>query len=327
MLKHFAVKIIWLLFVLWGVSLISFAVIHLAPGSPTDLQTTLNPMAGEAARARLEAIYGTNRPILVQYWDWLIRIIQLDFGNSMSADARPVIEKICERLPLTVSLNVISMGLTFFLAIPIGILSAWKRDTLFDRIITIFCFIGFAMPGFWLCLLLMQHMGLEHNWLPLSGIVSLNFHDMTFPEQIADLCAHAFLPVLVTVISGVASVSRYMRASMIHVLEKPYILTAISKGIPTRTILFHHALRNALLPVITLIGLSIPGLIGGSVIIENVFALPGLGQLFYSAVMARDYPLIMGNLILGAVLTLLGSLLADLGYTLADPRIRKTEGL
>ena len=315
-------KTIWMLLVLWGITLVSFFVIHLAPGTPTDMQTTLNPLAGEAARARLEALYGIDRPLYIQYFDWLSRIVQLDFGNSMSSDARPVIEKIAERLPLTIGINVISLLLTLFIAVPIGVLSAWKQGSLFDKGMTVLVFLGFAMPGFWLALLLMLYTGLEHQWLPISGLMSLDYESLSFWGKLMDLGRHLVLPITVITVVSVAGMSRFMRSSMLEVLRQDFILTAKAKGLPARVVIFRHALRNALLPVITLLGLSVPGLIGGSVIIETIFALPGLGQLFYAAVMARDYPLIMGNLVLGAVLTLAGNMLADIGYGLADPRIR-----
>lgn len=315
-------KTVWMLLVLWGITIVSFIVIHLAPGSPTDLQTTLNPLAGEAARARLEALYGIDRPLHVQYLDWLSRVVQLDFGNSMSSDARPVMEKITERLPLTVGMNVVSLLLTLLLAVPIGVLSAWKQGSWFDKTMTILVFLGFAMPGFWLALLLMLYTGLDHQWLPISGLVSLDYASLSPWGKCADLARHLILPITVITVGSVAGMSRFLRSSMLEVLRQDFILTAKAKGMPARVVIFRHALRNALLPVITLLGLSVPGLIGGSVIIETVFALPGLGQLFYTAVMARDYPLIMGNLVLGAVLTLLGNILADVGYGLADPRIR-----
>ncbi len=322
MLGRIARKAVWMLLVLWGITIVSFIVIHLAPGSPTDLQTTLNPMAGEAARERLEALYGINRPLHVQYFDWLSRVLQLDFGNSMSSDARPVMEKIAERLPLTVGINVVSLALTLLIAVPVGVLSAWKQGSLFDKAMTVLVFLGFAMPGFWLALLLMLYTGLEHQWLPISGLASLDYASLSPWGKVLDLVRHLVLPVTVITVGSVAGMSRFMRSSMLEVLRQDFILTAKAKGLPARVIIFRHALRNALLPVITLLGLSVPGLIGGSVIIETIFALPGLGQLFYTAVMARDYPLIMGNLVLGAVLTLLGTVRADIGYGLADPRIR-----
>ena len=318
-------KTLWMLLVLWGITLISFWVIHLAPGSPTDMETTLNPLAGEAARQRLEVLYGLDRPIYVQYWDWLLRLLHFDFGNSMSADSRPVLTKIMERLPLTVGMNVTAMFLTLLIAIPVGIASACRQNSLFDRSVTVLVFLGFAMPSFWLALLLMMFFGIELQWLPISGLTSMNYEQLTLWGKFCDLAKHLALPILVYTVGGLASMSRYMRACMLEVLRQDYILTARAKGLSETTIIRRHALRNALLPVITLLGLSVPGLIGGSVIIESIFALPGLGQLFYAAVMARDYTMIMGNLVLGAVLTLFGNLLADVCYGLADPRIRNAK--
>lgn len=319
---YVAGKTLWMLLVLWGITLISFWVIHLAPGSPTDLETTLNPLAGEAARQRLEALYGLDRPLHVQYWDWLTRLLHFDFGNSMSADARPVLTKILERLPLTVGMNVTALILTLLIAIPVGILSACKQNSLLDRTVTVLVFLGFAMPSFWLALLLMMFFGIDLQWLPISGLTSMDYASLSPWGKFCDLARHLTLPILVYTVGGLAGMSRYMRACMLEVLRQDYILTARAKGLSPAAIIRRHALRNALLPVITLLGLSVPGLIGGSVIIESIFALPGLGQLFYTAVMARDYTMIMGNLVLGAVLTLAGNVLADVCYGLADPRIR-----
>ncbi|MDO5537732.1 MAG: ABC transporter permease [Desulfovibrionaceae bacterium] len=311
-----------MLLVFWGITIISFAVIHLAPGSPTDMETTLNPLAGHAARLRLEEIYGLNQPLWKQYLDWIARLVQLDFGVSMSADARPVMDKILERLPLTLGMNVASLVLTLLIAVPLGVFSAVRRGSLGDRLVTILVFIGFAMPSFWLALMLMMLFGIDLGWLPMSGITSLGFESMSAWEKVCDVTSHLVLPVAVYTFGSLAGMSRYMRACMLEVMEQDYMLTARAKGLPAGTVIWRHGLRNALLPLITLLGLSVPGLIGGSVIIESIFALPGLGQLFYAAVMARDYPLIMGNLVLGAVLTLAGNVLADLCYGLADPRIR-----
>jgi len=315
-------KTLWFFLLFLGITLISFWVIHLAPGSPTDMETTLNPLAGEAARQRLEALYGLNRPLYEQYLDWLIRLLHFDFGNSMSADSRPVLDKILERLPLTVGMNVFSLCLTLGIAIPVGILSACKQNSLLDRSVTVFVFLGFAMPSFWLALLLMLFLGIDLQWLPISGLTSMEYDQLDSWGKFCDIASHLTLPIMVYTIGGLAGMSRYMRACMLEVLRQDYILTARAKGLSPSFVICRHALRNALLPVITLLGLSVPGLIGGSVIIESIFALPGLGQLFYAAVMARDYTMIMGNLVLGAVLTLVGNLLADTCYGLADPRIR-----
>ncbi len=323
LLGRLARKVLWLALVFLGITLVSFLVIHLAPGSPTDMETTMNPLADAEARQRLAELYGLNKPLYQQYAEWLGRMTRLDFGISMSSDARPVIDKIAERLPLTIWLNVITLVLTLLLSIPIGVLAARNRGGPFDKATTLFVFVGFAMPGFWLALLLMLFFSIELHWLPISGLTSMDYAALSAWGKARDLAAHLALPIFVSTFGSLAGMSRFMRASVLEVLRQDYILTARAKGLPERTVLFGHALRNALLPVITLLGLSIPGLIGGSVIIESIFALPGMGQLFYKAVMARDYTLIMGNLVLGAGLTLAGNLLADLCYGLADPRIRK----
>ncbi len=315
-------KIIWLGIVFFGITVISFWVIHLAPGSPTDLQTSLNPLAGQVARERLNALYGLDKPIHEQYLTWINRLAHLDFGQSMSSDNRPVWDKIKERLPLTLGMNIAALILTLLISVPIGVLAATRPGSWFDRGTTILVFVGFAMPGFWLALLLMIFFSIQLEWLPISGITALNFSELSYLGKLKDLAAHLAMPLFIYTFGSLAGMSRFMRSSMLEVLRQDYILTARAKGLPWRTVIFKHALRNALLPLITILGLSIPGLIGGSVIIESIFALPGLGQLFYTAVMARDYPLIMGNLVLGAVLTLGGNLLADLGYGMADPRIR-----
>ena len=315
-------KSLWLLLVLLGITIVSFTVIHLAPGSPIELETTMNPLADAEAKKRLAEFYGFDKPVHMQYIDWLKRIVQLDFGNSMSSDSRPVMDKIAERMPFTIWFNVITLVPTLLLAIPIGVVAARKRGGLFDRATTLFVFIGFAMPGFWLGLLLMSFFSIELQWLPISGLTSLDYASKSVAGKVLDLASHLALPVFVATVGSLAGISRYMRSSVLEVLRQDYILTARAKGLPERIVLFRHALANSLLPVITLLGLSVPGLIGGSVIMEQLFSLPGMGQLFYGAVMARDYSLIMGNLVIGAILTLAGNLLADFCYGLADPRIR-----
>lgn len=324
LLKRLLTKTLWVIVIFLGITVISFTVIHLAPGSPTDLQTTLNPEVSAQARQQLEALYGLDKPLHEQYFTWLSRLVQFDFGNSMSGDHRPVWDKIRERLPLTVGMNLISIILTLCIAIPIGVASAWWQGRWFDRASTVLVFIGFAMPGFWLALLLMYALGIYWPILPISGVTSMNFASLTPLGKFMDVVEHLALPIFIYTFGSLAGMSRFMRSSMLEVLRQDYILTARAKGLPLHTVVFKHALRNALLPVITILGLSVPGLIGGSVIIESIFALPGLGQLFYQGVMARDYPLIMGNLVLGALLTLAGNLLADIAYGLADPRIRAT---
>lgn len=320
--RRAARRFLLLLFVFLGITVVSFAVIHLAPGSPVDLETTMNPLADQDARERLQKLYGLDRPLHVQYADWIYSLARLDFGNSLSGDRRPVLDLIGERLPLTVGMNLAALSLTLLAAVPLGCLSARYRGSAFDAGVTVFVFIGFAMPGFWLALILIQHFAIDWQIFPISGLTSLDYATLSPWGKAADIARHLALPIAVYTFGSIAGMSRFMRSAMLEVLRQEYITTARAKGLSGRTVLFSHALRNALLPLITLLGLSVPGLIGGSVIIETIFALPGLGQLFYSAVMTRDYPLIMGNLVLGAFLTLAGNLLADICYGLADPRIR-----
>lgn len=305
-----------------GITIISFTVMHLAPGAPTEMQTMMQPKVSLEARARLNAIYGLDKPLPVQYWMWLKRLSRLDFGRSFSPDHRPVIEKIVERLPVTLSINVLSLILIMALAIPLGIVSAVRRYSLFDKFTTLFVFAGFATPTFWLALILMLIFGVHLDWLPISGLKSMDYEYLSTWSKITDVARHLVLPVLLSAFGGLAGLSRYMRSSMLEVIRQDYILTARAKGLSERTVIYKHALRNALLPVVTILGLSLPGLIGGSVIFESIFAIPGMGQLFFGAVMSRDYPVVMGELVMGAVLTLLGNLIADLSYALVDPRIR-----
>jgi peptide/nickel transport system permease protein len=192
-----------------------------------------------------------------------------------------------------------------------------------DRSITLFNFIGFSIPGFWLSLLLMYWLGVIHPWFPISGMHSLNYEQLGFWQKGQDLFMHLFLPVVIPSITGLAGITLFVKNGMLDVLSQDYVTTARAKGLSDRTVTYRHALRNALLPLITLVGLSLPGLIGGSVIAETIFAIPGMGKLFYEAVMMRDFPVVMGILTIGSALTLLGSLLADLAYAWADPRLRK----
>ncbi len=306
-----------------GITLISFFVMHLAPGEPMSLQADFNPKMTPEMRQRLRAQYGLDKPLYVQYAQWFKGLVQLDLGRSFSPDRRKVWDKIRERLPVTILINVLSMILILIVAIPLGVRAAVKQNSLFDQVTTVLVFLAYAAPAFWVALLLMLYFGIELNWLPVSGLHTLmGYDEMSTWQKILDWARHLVLPVFVSAIGGLAGFSRYTRSSMLEVLRQDFITTARAKGLPERTVIYRHALRNALLPLITILGLSIPGLIGGSVIFESIFAIPGVGQLMWSSVMARDYPVLMGNLVIVSVLTLLGNLIADIGYAAVDPRIR-----
>ena len=322
MLKYLLKRLAVLIPTFIGITVVCFLVIHLAPGEPTSMQAELNPNITPEAIEQLKRHYGLDKPLPVQYLVWMKNLARLDFGRSISSDARPVWDKIKERLPVTISINVASMVIIFLVAIPLGVVSAVRRGSVLDRSITVFVFVGFSIPGFWLALICMDFLGVRLGWLPISGLHSQGYQYMGFLERTWDLVRHLALPVVISAFGALAGLSRYMRSSMLEIIRQEYILTARAKGLPERTVIYKHAMRNALLPVITILGLSIPGLIGGSVIFESIFSIPGLGKLFFDGIMMRDYNLIMGSLTIGAVLTLLGNLIADIAYSVADPRIR-----
>ncbi len=304
-----------------GISIISFVVIHLAPGNPVEVAARMNPRVSAEALANLRKLYGLNKPLYVQYASWVERLARFDFGKSFT-DGRPVIDKLLERLPVTLTINVLEIAVAFLIAVPLGIMSAIKRNTLPDKVTTVIVFLGFSMPGFWFALLLMILFGVQLGWLPISGLRSLDSESWGFFARLADYLRHIVLIVFIGAFGSLAGFSRYMRSSMLEVIGQDYIRTARAKGLKERDVIYRHALRNALMSIITIIGLSVPAIIGGSVILESIFAIPGMGQLFWQAVIARDYPLIMGDLIFVSFLTLLGNMLADIAYALADPRVR-----
>lgn len=321
-MKRYVIKrLIHIIPMLLGISIISFCVIHLAPGSPVDSATTLNPKVSFEAREKLVLQYGLDKPLYIQYLSWLKKLVTLDFGRSYR-NGQKVINRIAGCIPITFLINILSIFFVLLIAIPIGVTSAVREGSFYDRFMTIFIFVGFAIPGFWLALMLMSFFGITLGWLPVQGIISLDFDNLSICYKLLDIGKHLIIPVFVSSVGSLAAMSRYMRSSMLEVLHKDYIKTARAKGLPERKVIYKHALKNAILPIITILGLSVPGLIGGSVIIESIFGIPGMGRLFFESVMARDYPVIMAILVIGALLTLLGNLLADISYSLADPRIR-----
>jgi len=309
---------------LLGITLISFIVIHLAPGDPTEMITGGDPSTVHNPELYKQLLkeFDLDKPLHVQYWKWLSRLVRLDFGKSFAPHGRPVLTMIAERLPITLLLNVVELLIIVSLAVPIGVVSATRQYSVFDKVTTIFVFLGFATPDFWLALLLMILFGVQLGWLPISGLRSLNWEYLSFWEQQADFLGHLVLPITVATFGGLAGFSRYMRQSMLEVVRQDYIQSARAKGLAERVVVGKHALRNALLPIVTILGLSLPTLIGGSVIVESVFAIPGMGQLMVQAAFERDYPVLMGNLVIVSTLTLLANLMADLTYSLVDPRIR-----
>ena len=335
MLNYIIKRTLWMIPLLIGISLISFFIMHLAPGDITNNEASFNPKTSAESRQKLRELYNLDKPVIVQYGLWLKRMVKLDFGNSFASHRKPVFWQttdkdgnvtkgmIQEALPITIIINVIGLVITLVLAIPLGIIAARKHMRWQDKSITLFNFIGFSVPGFWLSLMLMYWLGVANDWFPISGIRSLNHDSLSTFGQLKDTLSHFFMPVIIPSVTGLASITLFVKSGMLDVLHQDYITTARAKGLNEHQVVYTHALRNALLPLITIVGLSIPGLIGGSVISEQIFAIPGMGKLFYSAVMARDFPVVMGILTIGSALTLIGNLIADIAYAWADPRVRR----
>lgn len=335
MITYLIKRILWMIPMLVGISLISFFIMHLAPGDITNNEASFNPKASEESRQKLREMYNLDKPVIVQYVLWLKRMSTLDFGKSFASHQKPVFWQttdtdgnvtpgmIQEALPITLMINFLGLIITLFLAIPLGIIAARKYGQWPDKSITLFNFVGFSIPGFWLSLLLMYWLGVVNNWLPISGLHSINYETFDTWAQIKDAISHLIMPVIIPSVTGLATITLFVKNGMLDVLFQDYITTARAKGLTEHTVVYRHALRNALLPLITIIGLSIPGLIGGSVIAETIFAIPGMGKLFYDAVLMRDFPVIMGILTIGSALTLIGNLLADVSYAWADPRVRR----
>ena len=311
---------------LLGILCLSFLMLKLAPGEPGVIQQDLQARASGIQRETLRQLYGLDKPIYVQFGRWLWRAVRLDFGRSYMPDGRLVMDKIRERIPITLGLNVLELIIIFSVAIPLGILSATRQYSAFDKSMTLFVFVGFATPDFWLALLVMILFGVQLGWLPMSGLRSLNYEYLPFWAQVWDLISHLILPLLVASFGGLAFLSRLMRGSLLEVIRQDYMRTARAKGLPERAVIYKHGVRNAVIPVVTLLGMMLPGLLGGSVFIETVFAIPGMGQLFVQSAFSRDEPVLMALIVIGASLSLVGNILADISYGLVDPRIRITGG-
>jgi len=304
-----------------GISILAFLIIQLAPGDPTSVYIDPNkPPPSPEDMARLRANVGLDDPVPIQYVHWLRNALQGDLGFSLSG-RRPVTAEIGERLPNTMLLGLSSLLLTIMLSIPVGILSAVYRYSVLDYVITFLSFVGLSVPGFVVALFLIQVFAVNFGWLPSTGMHNVR-EDYEGWHAAQDVAKHLMLPAIALSLASVARWARYQRSSLLDVLGQDYIRTARAKGVRERGILGIHALRNALLPMITLSGLSIPQLVSGAFIIEYVFGWPGMGRLAVNAALRRDYPVIMGVTMISAIFIILGNFLADIAYHWADPRIR-----
>jgi peptide/nickel transport system permease protein len=279
----------------------------------------MDPKASPKVIEQMMKNYDLDKPIYQQYFLWLKKLFT---GKLYSfKDGRPVLEKIEERIWNTLLLNLVAMIITFSLAIPLGVFSARRQYSFLDHIGTFGAYLGISAPTFWLAYLLILGT-VQLFGYPVLGMRSFVTEDFTTAELVLDRIWHLMLPSIILAIHSIAGLSRYTRSSMLEVIRQDYVRTAKAKGLSEETVYYKHALRNALLPIITIFGFLIPDLIGGSIIMETVFAWPGIGRLSYQAVLARDYPVVMTILTISAVLTLLGNFMADILYGVADPRIR-----
>jgi peptide/nickel transport system permease protein len=300
---------------LFGITVVLFGVIQAAPGGPEgallESGRFIDPEVIEAYRQRL----GVDQPIPVQYVRWLSGAVRGDLGISFST-TRPVGEMILERLPATLELMGASFLLAGIVAILLGIFSAVRQYSLFDHLGTGVSFLGIAMPVFWFALILQLVFGVWLGWLPVSGTETVG------QSSLGDHLAHLILPTVVLSFRSIAGWSRYLRSSLLGVLRADYVRTARAKGLAESTVVGVHAVRNALIPVLSIMALDLAGLFSGAVITETVFAWPGIGRMFVQAMFARDYPLLMGILLLGSVMVIVFNLVADIVYGVLDPRIR-----
>ncbi|PWV97804.1 peptide/nickel transport system permease protein [Hoeflea marina] len=297
------------------VSMIGFAILHLAPGGPLS-QYAVDGNMTQADLDRLAEQLGLNRPLPIQYAEWFFRMLQGDWGLSYR-DQQPVLHIILSHLGATLELMLTATVLAMILGVWVGTLGAVRRYSLFDSLATIGAMVALSIPTFWFGLVIIYVFSVGLDWLPSGNRYTIG--DGSFLNRIH----HLIGPSLVLALVSTAVWSRYMRSSMLDVINQDYIRTARAKGVSERNILFRHAMRNALLPMITIAGVQIPTLLSGALVTETVFTWPGMGRLFLDSISYRDYPVVMGILMFSAVLVLLGSLLADILYSVADPRISR----
>lgn len=304
--------------ILFGITLIVFFVIRLAPGDPFSgmIDPRIDPAQIEAARERL----GLNAPLYVQYLRWLGELIRGNLGWSVRHQL-PVTEIIAQRLPATLLLGLATQILVWVVAIPVGIVAATRKGRWLDHLLTGLTFAGLAMPSFFIGLLLLRTFALQWGWLPSTGMVTAGVR-LTGWAYYWDVARHLALPAITLGVISMAGLTRYVRSGMLEVLRQDFVRVARAKGLSERVVTFRHALRNALIPVVTIIGLDLPVLVGGAIIVESIFTWPGMGRLGYTALLERDYPVLMAMNLMFALLTLAGSLIADIGYAVVDPRVR-----
>lgn len=329
-MTHYIIRrLLWMIPTLIGITLVTFLIVQLAPGDPVKARMGLGGEALKAEGVAKEIIaeqrklLGLDKPLWMRYPIWLSKLARLDFGRSFK-DWRPVRTIILERLPITLQINLIAIFIAYVIAIPVGVHSAVRSGRPLERATTVTLFILYSLPSFWVAYILIYFLagGSYLNIFPVAGISSPGAANMPYWRWFFDRLWHLILPVACLTYGGFAGLSRYMRTGMMEVLRQDYIRTARAKGLSERSVIFKHAMRNSVIPIVTILAGLLPSLIGGSVIIETIFNIPGMGRLGFNAVLSRDYPVIMAVATVSATLTLFGILLADVLYALVDPRIK-----
>lgn len=313
--KYILSRLIAAIPVLLGVSFVTFALIRLVPGDP--IQIMLGPDPSGANVEDIRRVYGLDRPWPVQYIEWLGRAVTGNLGVSLRSGL-PVMESIIQRLPVTIELTVFSMLIGLLFGLPLAIISAQKRGKVIDGLMSAIALIGISMPGFWLATLLVLLFSLTLRWFPAIGYVGLF-------ENPWESFRHLLLPALSLGLAFGATIMRFTRSSLLEVYGQDYIRTANSKGLTSRRVTSRHALKNALIPVITVTGILVGRLLGGAVIVEQIFALPGLGRYIFDAISTRDYPVVQGTVLIFTLVFILVNLLVDVLYGVVDPRIKFVE--
>ncbi|MFN2241988.1 MAG: ABC transporter permease [Anaerolineae bacterium] len=326
-----------------GITIVTFLIIKLAPGDPV-MQMTFNPRIKAETRAKIRHQLGLDQPIIVQYVIWLVGndwmqwfgtevneaalrrgVIRLDFGRSY-LEKRPATEMILERVPATVQLNVAALLLSYGIGVPVGVYSAVKQKSMFDNMARVMAVVFDAVPGFWLSLLILMLFAVKFRQWGLPSIAMGGMYTVTpdnrFKYDLLDRLKHLLPPAIVLATGGIAVISRFLRTEVLEVIHQDYIRTARAKGLGERVVTFVHAGRNALIPIATMLGPQITGLLGGAVITETIWSWPGLGRMFVEANFKRDYPVVLAGFVIGAIAVILGNLLSDVLYALFDPRIR-----
>lgn len=338
MRDYFLRRLLLVVPTLLGITIIVFAVTRLVPGGPLeraimeaqqlDAASGISTQAAgqgmaisEAQLQKLREYYGFDKPLLASYFDWLGKVLRGDLGTSYRYN-EPVWDVISDRFPVSLYYGLTTLVLTYLVCIPLGVVKAIKHRTVIDNATSVLIFIGYAIPGYVLGSLLLLYFSVRLEWFPMGGFVSYNFEDMSFGEQAADLLRHSVLPLICYMVGSFAVVTMLLKNHLMDNLAADYIRTAIAKGVSFRQAVTRHAMRNSLIPIATTFGQNITLLVSGSFLIETIFDIDGFGLLALTAIVDRDYPVVMGVVFLSSLLLLIGNILSDLLVAVVDPRIR-----